>query len=158
MDGLRLPTLFLMSGYVKGSRTPATEGLLPLSRVAGVGEASGEETAGRDGRGGAAGYGDLTVGCGRRRFGGRDAVGLRRVGADNRLTSEQVLAPCRCDRRAWRGGKPGFARALWWPVESRRFGRSSLPVWICGIVVMGCRPRGRGMAAHVVGCRARTSR
>ena len=35
-----------MSAIVKGSRTPATRGWLGAARVAGVGEASGEETAG----------------------------------------------------------------------------------------------------------------
>jgi hypothetical protein len=147
-----------MSGFVKGCRTPAVTGRLARARSAGVGQASGEETAGRDGRGGAAGYGDLTAGCGRRRFGGRDADGLRRVGADNRSTSEQVLASCRRDRRAWRGGKPGFARALWWPAESWRYVRSALSRWISGIVVMGWRSRSRRSAARVVRCRVRRSR
>ncbi len=148
----------LTSEFVKGCRTPAVTGCLPRARSAGVGQASGEETAGRDRRGGAASYGDLTAGCGRRRFGGRDAVGLRRVGADNRSTSEHVLAPCRRDRRAWRGGTPGFARALWWPVESRRYGRSALSRRISGIVVMGWRSRSRRSAARVVRCRVRRSR
>ncbi len=49
-----------MSGIVKGSRTPAVAGPVPRTRSAGVGEASGEETAGRDERGGVA-YGDLTA-------------------------------------------------------------------------------------------------
>ncbi len=154
----RLSRQALKSASVKGCRTPAVTGWLRRVRSAGVGQASGEETAGRDGRGGAAGYGDLTAGWVRRRFGGRDAVGLRRVGADNRSTSEQVLAPWRRDRCAWRGGQPGFARALWWPVESRRYGRSALSRWISGIVVMGWRSRSRRSAARVVRCRVRRSR
>ncbi len=148
----------LTSVVVKGCRTSAVARRLPRARSAGVGQASGEETAGRDGRGVAAGYGDLTAGCGRRRFGGRDAVGLRHVGANNRSTSEQVLAPCRRDRRAWRGGKPDFARALWWPVGSRRYERAALSRWNSGIVVMGWRSRSRRSAARVVRCRVRRSR
>ena len=35
------------SGHVKGCRTPAVAGCLPRARLAGVGQASGEETAGR---------------------------------------------------------------------------------------------------------------
>ena len=50
-----------MSESVKGCRTPAVSVRLPRARSAGVGQASGEETVGRDGRGGAAGYGDLTA-------------------------------------------------------------------------------------------------
>ena len=51
---------------MKGSRTPAVAGAVPRTRPAGVGEASGEETAGGLGAGGAGGsvYGDLTAaGC-----------------------------------------------------------------------------------------------
>ena len=47
------------SESVKGCRTPAVAGRVARTRSAGAGEASGEATAGRDGRGGAAGYGDL---------------------------------------------------------------------------------------------------
>ncbi len=36
-----------MSGFVKGCRTPAVTGWLVRTRSAGVGQASGEETAGR---------------------------------------------------------------------------------------------------------------
>lgn len=61
-----------MSPYVKGSRTPATEGCLRQAGVAGVGEASGEETAGGLKLGGAACavYGDLTAAGWRRGVGG----------------------------------------------------------------------------------------
>jgi hypothetical protein len=41
-----LATGHVRQNYVKGSRTPATGGWFVLARVAGVGEASGEETAG----------------------------------------------------------------------------------------------------------------
>ncbi len=52
-----------MSASVKGCRTPAVAGRLPRTRSAGVGQASGEETAGGIRLGGAAGsvYGDLTA-------------------------------------------------------------------------------------------------
>ncbi len=50
-----------MSLIVKGCRTPGVAGRLRRARSAGVGQASEEETAGRDGPGGAAGYGDLTA-------------------------------------------------------------------------------------------------
>ena len=43
-----------MSGSAKGCRTSAVTGWLPRARSAGVGQASGEETAGRISRGGAA--------------------------------------------------------------------------------------------------------
>ncbi len=36
----------IRSAFVKGSRTPAVAGPVPRTRSAGVGEASGEETAG----------------------------------------------------------------------------------------------------------------
>jgi len=50
-----------MSASVKGCRTSAVTRWLRRARTAGVGQASGEETAGRDGQGGAASYGDLTA-------------------------------------------------------------------------------------------------
>ncbi len=43
-----------MSVFVKGCRTSAVTGWLPRARSAGVGQASGEETAGRISLGGAA--------------------------------------------------------------------------------------------------------
>ena len=58
-SGFRRPPL--TSPLVKGCRTPAGYRRVRRARSAGVGQASGEETAGRDGRGGAAGYGDLTA-------------------------------------------------------------------------------------------------
>ncbi len=52
-----------MTACVKGCRTPAVSGCQPRDRSAGVGQASGEETAGVIRLGGAGGsvYGDLTV-------------------------------------------------------------------------------------------------
>ncbi len=49
------------AAVVKGCRTPAGYRRVRRARSAGVGQASGEETAGRDGRGGATSYGDLTA-------------------------------------------------------------------------------------------------
>ncbi len=113
---------------------------------------------GPDIRGCAGGYGDLTVGCGRTRFGRGGASRLRRPPAAARQSWAGIFTS---HGRNWvvsRGAVPCFGHTRWWPVESRRSGRSSLPGWICGIVVMGGRPRGRGLAAPVVGCRARKSR
>ncbi len=61
----RLSWASSLTAVVKGSRTPGTEGWLPLSRVAGVGEASGEETAGgaRLGFVACSVYGELRMVC-----------------------------------------------------------------------------------------------
>ena len=79
---------------------------------------------------------------------------------DGAITSRSTKEkPCKKHHYLmWRGGKPGFARAPWWPAESRRYGRSALSRWISGIVVMGWRSRSRRSAARVVRCRVRRSR
>ena len=113
---------------------------------------------GPDRRGVGAGYGDLTVGCGRARFGRGGASWLRRPAAADRQGWAGIFVSHGRDWVVSRGAVPGFGRAPPWPVESRRCGRLSLPGWLCGIVVMFGRSRLRRSAAPVAGCRARRSR
>lgn len=148
-----------MSGIVKGFSDACRCGMWPRAQAVGVGEASGEETAGRLGSTVWPVQSDLWGFEG----GGRVSPGRRSDGSERGERLERrhgsvfsVLArPWGADWRGVRGFGGGFGTAAAWPVESRRQ-RETASGRRPRTMVMGRRPGLR--AGRAGGSRVRRSR